>query len=79
MSTDVRAQNFIGGEWVDASSKKTIEVHDPSTGDVIFSAPDSTSADVDAAVAAAKSAFAQWGRTTPAERATALLALADKL
>ena len=29
-------QNFIGGEWVDASSDETFESTNPATGDVIW-------------------------------------------
>lgn len=54
-----------------------MEVVDPATGTVLMDAPDSGADDVDDAVAAATEAFRGWGRSTPAERAGALLALAD--
>jgi 1-pyrroline dehydrogenase len=77
--SDVRNENFIGGKWAGARSGRTDDIVDPATGDVVFAAPSSDAADVDAAVNAAAAAFSTWGRTTPAERATALLKLADLL
>lgn len=79
MSAELRSQNFIGGHWVDAHSGATLDVHDPATGEVIFAAAASDATDVDQAVNAASEAFVGWGRTTPGERATALLKLADAL
>jgi 1-pyrroline dehydrogenase len=77
--SDLRNENFIGGKWAGARSGRTDDIVDPATGDVVFAAPSSDAADVDAAVNAAAAAFSTWGRTTPAERATALLKLADLL
>ena len=71
--------NFIGGKWVPAQSGATDEVLAPATGTVIGSVPSSDASDVDAAVGAAKAAFAEWGTATPRARAEALLALADRL
>jgi len=72
-------QNFIEGEFVAAADGATDPVLNPATGEEIARAASSTRADVDRAVAAAKRAFETWGRTTPMERATALLALADTI
>lgn len=72
-------RNFVGGEYVDATSDKTQEVVDPSTGQVVALAPVSTEAEVDAAYRAAQDAFAQWGQTTPGERQEALLKFADAI
>ncbi len=70
-------KNFVDGELVDAADGRTSAVINPSTGEKIAQAPDSGAEDVDRAVKAANRAFETWGRTTPAERATALLGLAD--
>jgi malonate-semialdehyde dehydrogenase (acetylating) / methylmalonate-semialdehyde dehydrogenase len=59
-----RLKNYIGGAWVEASTDKYIPVHNPATCDLIAECPDSTRADVDKAVAAAKEAFDEW-RSTP--------------
>ena len=77
--TELRNENFIGGKWAGPLSGSTDDIVDPATGEVVFSAPASDGADVDAAVQAAAAAFVTWGRTTPAERSTALLKLADLL
>jgi betaine-aldehyde dehydrogenase len=72
-------QNFIDGESVDAAEGRTMPVVNPATGEQIAQAPDSTQADVDSAVAAARRAWDGWARTTPGERALALLRLADAI
>lgn len=67
--------NFIGGRWVPASSRDSIEVKDPGTGDVLGRVPLSTAEDVDAAVAAAREAFPGWRATPAVERARVLFRL----
>jgi aldehyde dehydrogenase (NAD+) len=58
--------NFIGGEWSAARSGEFFENRNPAhKGEVIGLFPKSTKADVEAAVAAARSAFDEW-RLTPA-------------
>ncbi|MEA2249767.1 MAG: betaine-aldehyde dehydrogenase [Solirubrobacteraceae bacterium] len=73
-------QNFIDGEWVDPAEGRTDAVINPATGEEIAQAPSSTTQDIDRAVGAARAAFdGGWGTTTPAERALALLHLADAI
>jgi acyl-CoA reductase-like NAD-dependent aldehyde dehydrogenase len=61
-------KNFIDGEWVEASTGQTFEDRNPAdTRDVVGIFQRSGKADVDAAVAAAKRAFAKW-RLVPAPR-----------
>src|SRR4249919_1340857 len=60
-------QNYIGGEWVDASSGETFESTSPADGEPIGVFPKSGAEDVDRAVAAAKDAYADW-RLVPAPR-----------
>jgi 1-pyrroline dehydrogenase len=74
-----RYRNFVGGEWVDAVDGATAEIVNPATGEPIAEVPEGTQADVDRAVAAAERALPDWLETTPAERAEALLRLADLL
>jgi len=57
----------------------TIEVRDPSTGDVIGTIPAGDTATVDAAVTAARAAWPAWARTPPAERGERLKAVARML
>jgi 1-pyrroline dehydrogenase len=72
-----QVQNFVGGEFVDAAEGGTMEVLNPSSGEVIAEVPRGTEADVDRAVDAAKKAWPEWRESTPAERAELLLKLAD--
>ena len=61
-------KNFIDGEWVEASTGQTFENRNPAdTRDVVGIFQRSGKADVDAAIAAAKRAFARW-RLIPAPR-----------
>ena len=79
MSVATKLQNFVGGEWVDAVEGGVEQVINPATGDQIAEVPKGTQADADRAVEAAKEAFKEWRETTPGERASMLLALADAL
>ena len=61
---------FIGGDWIAPEGTETISVISPSTEEVIGRVPDGTEADIDKAVAAARTAFDRgpWPRMAPAER-----------
>ncbi len=61
--------NFIGGRWVPSTGSRTIDVHNPATGQTIARTPLSGGADVAAAVAAATAAFPGWSETPPVVRA----------
>jgi alpha-ketoglutaric semialdehyde dehydrogenase len=61
-------KNFIDGEWVESSSGETFENRNPAdTRDLVGIFQHSNQADVNAAVDAAKRAFAKW-RLVPAPR-----------
>jgi len=61
-------KNFIDGEWVESSTGQTFENRNPAdTRDLVGIFQKSAKADVDAAVDAAKRAFAKW-RLVPAPR-----------
>jgi 1-pyrroline dehydrogenase len=78
MSVSVTQQKmFIGGEFVESVSGETMEVLNPSTGEVIAEVPRGTTEDVERAVEAAKKAWAEWQDKTPKDRMELLLALAD--
>ena len=71
-------QLFIGGRWVDALSGKTFDSINPSTGKVIAQVAEGSAADIDAAVAAARTAFeGPWSQFKPFDRQNLLLAIAD--
>ena len=59
-------RNFINGEWVDSRSGQAYENRNPAnTDELIGMFVSSNSADVDAAVDAAKAAYESW-RLVPA-------------
>ncbi|HEX2013151.1 MAG TPA: aldehyde dehydrogenase family protein, partial [Roseateles sp.] len=65
--------NLINGEHCAAASGRTLEVLDPSDGQVFTTLPRSDARDVDAAVRAARQAFhGPWGRATATERGRVL-------
>jgi 1-pyrroline dehydrogenase len=72
-------QNFINGQWRDALDGATDAVLAPATGETIADVPSSGAADVDAAVEAAATAFATWGRMTPRARSEVLHEVADAI
>src|ERR1700728_1780150 len=75
VSTLGTLSNFIGGERT-PSDGETEAILNPATGEELARTHNSTAADVDRAVRAARAAFDGWSQTTPAQRASALLALA---
>jgi betaine-aldehyde dehydrogenase len=72
-----RLQNFVGGQYQDASDGSQALLVDPSTGEGFAEAPVSGAADMDRALAVAAEAFGSWKRTTPSERSLALIRIAD--
>ena len=59
---------YINGEWVDPVKPNTLEVINPATEEPFAKISMGSAADVDKAVAAAKTAFESFAFTTPAER-----------
>jgi betaine-aldehyde dehydrogenase len=74
-------RNYIDGAFVEAASKKTFEVFNPATREVIACAPDSGAEDVDRAVKAARRAFDAdgWPQMAARERGRILFRLAEYL
>lgn len=73
----IKIKNFIGGEFVDAKSGKTLPNYEPATGQVYSELPDSDAVDVVLAIQSAQKAFVKWSKTTVAERAKVLNKIAD--
>ena len=60
-------KNLIGGEWLPAASGKTVlNVNPADHDDIVGEFPASGAEDVNRAVAAAKKAYANWRRPSPA-------------
>jgi acyl-CoA reductase-like NAD-dependent aldehyde dehydrogenase len=77
----VRNRLFIANEFVDAQAGGTFASHNPATGDVITEIASADAADIDAAVAAARTAFEdpKWRAMDAADRGTLLWRLADAI
>lgn len=67
-----KIQNYINGEFVDATSGKTLTNYEPATGATTTTIPASTAEDVDLAVKAAQNAFPAWSALTINERSAML-------
>lgn len=61
-------QNFINGQFTDASSTRTLPVISPLDGNLLSTVPMSTVKDLDNAVKSAKTAFAAWSKLPIKER-----------
>ena len=70
---------YIDGEFTDASDGNTLEIEDPSSGELLLQVPCATTADVDSAINAARNAFenSEWSALTPLERQALLFRMAD--
>ena len=67
---------YIGGQWVEPVGKGTSDVINPATGEISATVPYGNVEDVDAAVTAARNAFASWSQTSAATRAEFLRKIA---
>lgn len=76
-----RVQHYIDGSLTDSVSGETFQVIEPTTNQPYITCAAGGSADVDAAVAAAKRAFDEgpWPRMLPRQRATILNRVADEV
>ena len=72
-------QHYIDGEFVDSLDGDTFDVLDPVSNEVYLTAAAGKKADVELAVAAARTAFTDgpWPRMLPRERARILHRIAD--
>ena len=64
----LRERCYIGGDWVEAGSAKTLDVTDPATGEIIARVPSMSASETRRAVAAAKNAWRPWRELTAGER-----------
>mgnify|MGYP003333359276 FL=1 len=70
---------YIDGGFRQSASTESIPVTNPATQDVLVHAPQTTMAEIDQAVAAAKAAFAEWRQVPAPERARLLMLYQAKL
>ena len=72
--------NFIANQSAPALNGQTLDVIDPSDGQVFEQIPRSQAADIDQAVTAARAAYnGPWGRLSAVERGRLLMALSRKV
>ena len=76
--THIDTSLLIGAQFV-AGTEAPEQILNPRTGGLILEVPEASTAQIDAAVAAARKAFEGWSCTTPAERSAALLRIADRV
>ncbi|MDQ1583759.1 MAG: betaine-aldehyde dehydrogenase [Microbacteriaceae bacterium] len=72
-------RNFVNGAPAESKSANRLDLVDPATEEVYATSPVSSPEDVADAFAAARTAFGEWGDTTPAERQLALFRIADAI
>ena len=70
---------YYAGRWQKPKSPRYVVSISPGTGEPLGKVVDGSAADAEAAIAAAKAAFADWRRVPPLERAKMLRAIADVL
>lgn len=73
------AKLYIGGEWADSTGGERRDVVNPATGAKLTDVPEATTADADAAIAAAKAAFPEWSAKSGRERSRILNRVAQLL
>jgi aldehyde dehydrogenase len=74
-----RYENFIGGTWVPPTNGEYFINISPITGKPIAEIARSQAADVELALDAAHKAKDAWGKASPAERASVLNKIADRM
>jgi succinate-semialdehyde dehydrogenase/glutarate-semialdehyde dehydrogenase len=70
-------ENFVGGRWAAATGDRARTIVSPVTGESLAEAPDASSADIDAAVAAARAAQPKWAALSAWSRAEVCHAIAN--
>jgi acyl-CoA reductase-like NAD-dependent aldehyde dehydrogenase len=78
MATTVRTlQNFIGGDWAEATGDHAREIVSPVTGEKLADAPNASEEDIRRAARSAREAQPKWAALSPWDRAAVCHAIAD--
>ena len=70
---------FVNGQWLESKTDKTMDIYNPSTGEVIAKTPCCTVDEVNSAIAAAHAAFPAWSQTPVMKRVQVLFNFRDLL
>ena len=70
---------FIDGKWCQSSDKKTYDVINPATEEIIGQASKATKDDVDRALRSAEKGLSVWKKTSPWQRSNILRKIADTI
>jgi len=79
VQVDEQYGHWIGGEFVPPRGGEYFDDVSPLTGKVFTRIARGTAEDIEAALDAAHGAAGAWGRTSPTERASVLLKIADRM
>jgi acyl-CoA reductase-like NAD-dependent aldehyde dehydrogenase len=78
MATTVRTlQNFIGGDWAEATGDDAREIVSPATGEKLADAPNASEEDIRRAARSARDAQPKWAALSAWDRAAVCHAIAD--
>jgi aldehyde dehydrogenase (NAD+) len=72
-------RNFINGDWAPAATGATFLNRNPATGEAIAEFPNSDVADLECAIAAARTALARWRRFPAPRRAEILFRAGEEM
>lgn len=78
MATTVRTlENFIGGDWAEATGGDVRQIVSPVTGETLAEVPDASAEDIARAAKAARDAQPKWAALSAWDRAKICHAIAD--
>jgi aminomuconate-semialdehyde/2-hydroxymuconate-6-semialdehyde dehydrogenase len=73
----IKLNNYIAGHYTDPAANEWLDVYEPAKGTVYARVADSSAADLEMAVEAARQAFPAWSTLAIEQRSKILLRLAD--
>lgn len=68
----LRTQSYINGEWVDADNGATVDVRNPSNGEIVATVASLSEVETRRAIEAAEQAMKSWQKTSCKQRAKVL-------
>lgn len=77
MSKNIPVGLYINGKWMDSSDKKTFDVVNPATEEIIYTIPSATKEDLDLALEAADRSWKSWRKVDAWTRSAKLRKVAE--